>query len=1187
MIKRMEQLISGKWDADQAALLVVPENIEDTAAPGSLYHGTFHVSAEDRTPVRGFASVDHPRITMDDLEFSGRDNAITFTVNLNGLKAGERVEAILTLVTSLGESQHLIIIDAEETISDAFPSSVRNLDDFVSLAQNAYSEAYQMFGQKEFIKLLQNEPDEIRSLYKALSRHPLSYQRMEEFLVSADRKDPVRLEVPQKEAAFFKLRETVKNEWRLIRNTWGHLNFHIEVVGDFIEVQKRQLTDEDFVGSICNLEYIIHSEKIGNGRHFGAIILRSAYQTFRLDITVSHEAEHHHTLYIIKKRNHLKLEKLLVDYSLGHISLKEFNLKTITNIAAIREMGEMPVGLTLYEAYVRYISDDRIGMKNLLRSLENHDFSDDGGEVKGAFLFLCDKAGLLAPGHIDVKERLGDWYRRSQESFVLLYLLMQSDNELSRTPVHRIMLFEDLFGMGCRSPFLYIEALKLLREDSSLLKRLNRFTRKLLSYGAKEHFLTEELVLRAAGLSYNEKTFSKEVYYFLTKSYEDYPSKTLVEAICRLIMKGNPRRQEYFKWYEAAIDAEVRMTRLYEYYIETIPETYQNRLPSPVRKYFLMNSSLGSHKLAFIYANIIRNKDKDEETYKEYLPLMQKLTARALIKGLINRDFAALYQEFYKKVSDFDVCRALTRVMYTELIICGDSRVKDVVVHHETLKNEMVVPLKDGKAYVPVYSDDSVILFQDEVGRRFAAGVSYSRRKLMETQRLTQDCLREDVEETGFLLRICGHFPDITFENLNACRAFAGNEAFTKDARLKMNRRLLDFYKLYAGDERLTGILLQLDEEDFAKEDRKDLAEIFVYAGLFDRAYDMILKYGTEGVGISYLVRLVSHRIAAVNGEEDPNLLSLVWLVYRQNKYNDRILKYLATYLNSSLETMMDLREHVSAFYMESYGLDERILMQAMFVRQHLKDGGKLLQSYRREGGKAKVSRAYVIFEANECLLNENPLDDYLASLIIRAYEEKADMPLVCKLALLSWYGEKENYSDEDETNIEDLLEEMTRRGIRFEFFRKLPRELLAGCSVLDRVFVEQKAQPDDYVVLHYQLSRDGRVTRKWSSEPMMAVYRGIYSREFILFYGETLNYYITIERDGEVRKLPEMTLSQKDVDISGQSRYQLINQMLKAHAEGSEAELNEKISEYTRRIHQAEVLFTIDENDDRGEGLA
>ena len=153
--------------------------------------------------------------------------------------------------------------------------------------------------------------------------------------------------------------------------------------------------------------------------------------------------------------------------------------------------------------------------------------------------------------------------------------------------------------------------------------------------------------------------FSKPVYEILTYIYEKYPSALVIKGICQFVMKGEPRKQEYFKWYDLAVRAELKITGLYEYYIETMSRNYQKVLPKVIRLYFGYNNTLSDQRRAFIYSNIIRHKDTDKETYQAYKQNMEVFACDKIKEGRMNEDFAVVYQEFCVNSEDENVRAAL------------------------------------------------------------------------------------------------------------------------------------------------------------------------------------------------------------------------------------------------------------------------------------------------------------------------------------------------------------------------------------------------------------------------------------------------------------------------------------------------------------------------------------------------
>ena len=69
---------------------------------------------------------------------------------------------------------------------------------------------------------------------------------------------------------------------------------------------------------------------------------------------------------------------------------------------------------------------------------------------------------------------------------------------------------------------------------------------------------------------------------------------------------------------------------------------------------------------------------------------------------------------------DRRVARVLPGILRSYRIKCRDSRMKYVIVRYEELNEDYAYLLEDQAAYVPIYADNIVLLFQDAFGNRYA-----------------------------------------------------------------------------------------------------------------------------------------------------------------------------------------------------------------------------------------------------------------------------------------------------------------------------------------------------------------------------------------------------------------------------------------------------------------------------------
>lgn len=1177
MKRRMEQLVNGRFEYEVPRLALSVREVNADAAVGENYRDEFYIGAKNGRRVKGVLTTTNRRIVLGRDRFLGDVVAIPYGVDVMGLSDGETVEGKIVILSDLGEEYIPVSVSVRaDKVHSAF-GEILTLDDFARLAERDYREAFYLFTSERFRGLLKGDDAGYAALYRGMSENPVTYQHMEEFLIAVGRKEPVKLELHRRQKASYRLERSLKDTLTISRNTWGYVRAEVEVCGDFLEAEKHVITSEDFIGSTYRLEYIVRREKLGAGRHYGRIILRSVYQTLEYEIEASADNGIQEVRGFVASHLKADMAQDFLNLCLGKLTEKEWGSRTASNLKQFEECAGKEILMDLYAAYAAYRRNETYRALELLFAYRDYEFGPGEEEEQGVYLYLAKYTELLPAEKRDISVKLYSLQKRRPDSFLLLKLYLSEEEEFKNAPAKQLYRMEKLFEIGGISPFLYLSACELLIRDDGLLCKLSDFMIQVLRFALRHDVLTRELVQRAAYLSGHEKTFRRPLYLLLGSGYEKFGGNDILEAVCRLIMLGNPTDQEYFKWYALAVEKELRLTRLYEYYIETMGENFSGVLPQVIRMYFAYNNTLSSRKRAFVYANVIRNRAVDRTTYQSYKKAMEQFAAEQLKKRRMNEDYAAIYQECITEPADAQTAGAMADVMFVRKLTCEDPGIRKVIVCHEALREEAVYPCTDGVAYISVYTPQARILFEDEKRRRFASTVRYRVEKLMDTGVYVKACEALDVDNFGFLLHVCGEAgKSVESESLSAFRKAAENGAFTAAYRQNIRRRLLDYYAEHAGEDMLDGYLAKLDCEAFARVDKAAILEILVERGMYEQAFQIVCDYGYEHVSVGCLLRLCSRMILKLEYEENEELLYLAHYVFRQGKYDEAILTYLRDRYAGPVEEMCALWECVKGFELESYCLDERILVYAMFVRRYPGQGAQILESYISQQGKELVVAAYLTFEACGYFMGDRKPQPVIFEFLEAACEREWEMDRICRLALLKRYASVEALTEKQEKQAAQLLEEFIQQNLRFAFYQKLPAHLIKSYQLEDKVFVEEKLPAAARVAIHYRMERQGEPVQEYKSEPMKNMYQGIFGKEFLLFYGETLRYHMTVETDGESRETEEKTVTLREISTAGASRYQLLNQMLCACALGQKNDLQRAMQRYLMQEKLTETVFSI-----------
>ena len=124
---------------------------------------------------------------------------------------------------------------------------------------------------------------------------------------------------------------------------------------------------------------------------------------------------------------------------------------------------------------------------------------------------------------------------------------------------------------------------------------------------------------------------------------------------------------------------------------------------------------------------------------------------------------------------------------------------------------------------------------------------------------------------------------------------------------------------------------------------------------------------------------------------------------------------------------------------------------------------------------------------------------------------------------------------------------------------------------------VEYRCNPGHKVILHYVLEYHGRKTFDYVSERLYPAFEGVFTRAFILFYGERLTWFITetIE-DGSEISTECRTLENQAEQTEGEDRYSRLCRMQQALDHRQECALAQMMEEYEELAKVAEERFRV-----------
>ncbi len=251
------------------------------------------------------------------------------------------------------------------------------------------------------------------------------------------------------------------------------------------------------------------------------------------------------------------------------------------------------------------------------------------------------------------------------------------------------------------------------------------------------------------------KTFDENVYQILTAGYERFPSDEVLEAICKLVMKGRPVRKKYCPWYAKAVTEHPHHA--------PVRVLYRNdgcvvrRGPSSGHPdVFLLQQHTGRPE----ESADLRQRDQKPRKRPPYIPELPPgdggFHGKTIQKGRMNREYAALYRTFLKKPEDPDSAKAIANVLFTHHVTCENPKITRVIVCHPAMAGETSYPMTERGAYIRLYGKKARILLEDEQRRRYAVTETCRVEPLFTDEELARACGGFAIENPGLLLHLCG-----------------------------------------------------------------------------------------------------------------------------------------------------------------------------------------------------------------------------------------------------------------------------------------------------------------------------------------------------------------------------------------------------------------------------------------------
>lgn len=1155
-------------------------SIEKNIEAGTNFRGSFDVFCKQERKLKGIVYSTNEYLRIINNQFIGVSNKIEYEVNTDRLNAGDMVTGRINIVSNGGEIfiPFNIMIEPEGLPSTV--GTITNLFHFMNLVKQEYDEALKMFISPDFERIILKDNITDLCMYRGLIKGNSKKRALEEFLIAINKKQKVEFEISDREREYDSLTDSYGDILILSRNTWGYLDIDVTVEGDFITEYKTKITDEDFAGNNYEFSYLINVERLHDGMNYGKIIFRSVDRCAECRISVDNIKEYDISMREVNKCL-IELNRCYLNFRMRKCQIDKWIEESLAVIERARGFCDDNPFLRLLQAQVYLSRKSDEEAKWLIDSVAESilDHKEDDIPLYCYYLYVRTLQKRELEQTIMATEVIRKYYENGYDKWQLLWILLYIDPCYENNKSLKITRIKEQYKLGCHSTLMYYEALYVLNKQPALLRMINDFELQVLNFGSKYDAIDLRLAVQVSELAMLEKNFRPLMFKILVRLYNKFENKIILTALLSVLIRGNKTETKYFKWYELGVIADIQVTRLFEYYIFSMPEDFIGTIPNTVLMYYVYNGNLLYDRQAFFYSIIINNKDKQPNIYKNYVESIERFALEKLRNGEMDKYLSVVYEDILKPSMITDENEKMLPIIFnTWELICDNDRLKEVIVLHKEISSESVYAISHGRAYINIYTEDAIILFRDMLNNIYLNSVEYRLNRLLDDRTFNDAMAESDVDNLYVMAKECEQSLKYHKQINYGVRLFKGimeKDEIREEYKNAILQDIIEYYSEHYDGEELEDYLRSIHVDKLSVKSRIEIVEIMITRGMYEEAGNLLLKYGAQGIDARRILKYCTFVLRSGDMAEDEHLLEYCNYAFKKGKYNEVVLEYLCMYYNGTTKEMMEMWRVSKEFSFESRDLEERLIAQMLFSRTNISSISTIYESYYKKGAIKLIKSAYLFYEAYVYFVKEGMVDDLFFKHLEDELELNDTVPDVCKCAYLLYYSNVQTIRDNTREICKNTIHYLEKKGIIFDYYKLFSKWFRLSGNIMDKTTIEYRTEPRDKVMINYYIETGNLQPKEYVAEEMDSIFNGLYTKSLTLFYGEKIKYYI-MEMSGDETTLTESKeheLDDRSVDVNN-SRFGRFNDILICRELKEENVVNDLARDYYINNELAKRLF-------------
>ncbi|MCD8020900.1 MAG: DUF5717 family protein, partial [Clostridiales bacterium] len=908
-------------------------NLEVTVEEGKVHRGFFAIDSENRIPIQGSVYSTNDKVGLDVCDFSGVHTEISYYFKGKLTTAGNEFEGDFILITNAGEYNIPYHFTVVPTAAQSSIGQISNMEEFTRLYYENRQEAMELFFLPNFAQVfLKHEPEQ-RAMYHSFMKSRSRNMILEEFLSAAGYKEPTRLDVGMKKIVLDAGKDREVFTLKLI--TEGYIEGQIIAEKGQVQLSRNRFTSNDFTDGCLELAVEKnHNYIMGND----VIRIRTVRQEFAIPVewwgtlpVATKEQEMRSRI----KRQRAELMHNYLFFRTGSIGFEDFaeeSDRTIDDLIHLTGETEWK----LYKLHLLMMEEHAQEAEELFRELEELRKQQEFAPLlSNYYLYLKAMFYRTAESISAAVLSIRDFYEASDYKAEALWMLIYLDREYVYNKRLQYDTIRLLSQQGTNSSILYFEACEILNENPNYMEELGTFEISIFRWGVRYGYISMALAYQFMRLALKIKYYNKAIFNIAEKLYKVEPDDRFLQVICSLLIKGNRTGREYHHYFKKAVEENLKIIGLNEFFIRSMNYQEYEVIPHRVLIYFTYSNSLDSMERAYLYSNVLENKNYYDEVFGAYYSKMEPFVEEQLLKGRMNEHLSYLYTYFQKEILEKpENAKAVCDILFYQKLTCENHNIIGLYAMCPENGKETYYPLAGGICYVEIPNSRTVLYFVDSNEQRYVTDIPYKKEPFLSLRQFPESWIQKNAANKKILLAMTEKVDvERKEEDMPILQKTAFYEEYQPWIRFRAMENLLVYYEEHQNKAELARWLERIDYSNVSERFRKRLMDFYIEVGMVENAFFDIELYGCGIMGAVKRLKLASFGTKYHEGKLDETTLYLCYSAFVSKKYNRDTLIYLMNYFQGEMEDLLLIWERSRKYAQDTGASETSLLAQSRITR--------------------------------------------------------------------------------------------------------------------------------------------------------------------------------------------------------------------------------------------------------------